>query len=133
MAKIVAGIGTSHVPAIGAASDHGKDRNEYYKPLFDGYDPAREWIKRVDPDVVILVYNDHASAFSVEVINTFVLGVAEHYGVRAAPKPSIAIRSDQRCWALETLLRLQPPLRQGLVPDGAVSPRARSTGAGADL
>jgi protocatechuate 4,5-dioxygenase beta chain len=79
MAKIVAGVGTSHVPTIGAASDNGKDRNDYFKPLFDGYDPAREWIRKIKPDVVILVYNDHASAFSVELINTFVLGVADGY------------------------------------------------------
>lgn len=92
MARIVAGVGTSHVPAIGAASDHGKDRNEYFKPLFDGYDPAREWIAKVNPDLVFLIYNDHASAFSVELINTFVLGVAdeyqpadEGYGPRAVP------------------------------------------------
>lgn len=79
MARIVAGVGTSHVPAIGAASDHGKDRNEYFKPLFDGYDPAREWLANINPDLVFLIYNDHASAFSVELINTFVLGVANEY------------------------------------------------------
>jgi protocatechuate 4,5-dioxygenase beta chain len=31
------------------------------------------------PDVVILVYNDHASAFSLEVIPTFALGCAEEF------------------------------------------------------
>ena len=92
MARIVAGVGTSHVPAIGAASDHRKDQNDYFKPLFDGYIPAREWIKEVNPDVVLLIFNDHASAFSVEVMNTFVLGVAdgynpadEGYGARKVP------------------------------------------------
>ncbi len=99
MAKIVAGVGTSHVPAIGAASDHAKDRNEYFKPLFDGYDPAREWISKVNPDVVILVYNDHACAFSVEVVNTFVLGVAEKYepadeGYGPRPVPHIEGHAD---------------------------------------
>ena len=92
MAKLVAGVCTSHVPSIGAASDNGKDQDPYYKPLFDGYGPAREWIKEVKPDVILLVYNDHASAFSVELINTFVLGCAdvfrpadEGYGRRKVP------------------------------------------------
>jgi len=92
MARIVAGVGTSHVPAIGAASDNGKDQNDYFKPLFDGYGPARDWIKKINPDVIILVFNDHAHAFSIELINTFVLGVAdgfspadEGYGPRKVP------------------------------------------------
>jgi protocatechuate 4,5-dioxygenase beta chain len=31
------------------------------------------------PDVIILVYNDHASAFSLEIIPTFALGCAEEF------------------------------------------------------
>ena len=42
MARILAGLGTSHVPAIGAAMDLGKTEEPYWKPLFDGYGPARE-------------------------------------------------------------------------------------------
>lgn len=93
MAKIIAGVGTSHIPSIGAASDKGIDRNEYYKPLFDGYDYAREWMKKLDPDIVFLVYNDHGNSFTLELINSFVLGVAdtfdaadEGYGPRAIPQ-----------------------------------------------
>ena len=92
MGKIIAGIGTSHVPAIGAAMDRGKANEPYWKPLFDGYLPAREWMKNNKPDVAIIVYNDHASAFSLELISTFTLGVAdeflpadEGYGPRAVP------------------------------------------------
>jgi len=92
MASITAGIGTSHVPAIGAAMDHGKTQEDYWKPLFDGYEPAREWLKDNPPDVAIVVYNDHASAFSLETISTFLLGVAprfqpadEGYGPRQVP------------------------------------------------
>ncbi|MBL4786299.1 MAG: protocatechuate 3,4-dioxygenase [Cohaesibacteraceae bacterium] len=79
MARIIGGVGTSHVPALGAASDHNKHDEPYWKPLFDGLGPARKWIEKAKPDVVILVFNDHASAFSVELINTFVLGVADDY------------------------------------------------------
>lgn len=92
MGKIIAGIGTSHVPAIGAAMDKGKTNEPYWKPLFDGYLPARAWMKAHKPDVAIIIYNDHASAFSLELIPTFTLGVAdeflpadEGYGPRAVP------------------------------------------------
>jgi len=92
MADLFAGIGTSHVPAIGAAIDHGKTQEPYWKPLFDGYGPVRDWMVEEKPDVVILVYNDHASAFSLEMIPTFALGVAdefppadEGYGPRKVP------------------------------------------------
>lgn len=92
MTRLVGGVGTSHVPAIGAAVDHGKTREPYWKPLFDGYAKAREWMAEVKPDVAIIVYNDHASAFSLELIPTFLIGVAdefspadEGYGPRNVP------------------------------------------------
>ena len=79
MAKITAGLATSHVPAIGAALDLGVTQEPYWKPLFDGYLPAQQWIKDKKPDVVVLVYNDHASAFSLQSIPTFAIGVAEEF------------------------------------------------------
>jgi protocatechuate 4,5-dioxygenase beta chain len=92
MAEIVAGIGTSHVPAIGAAIDRGITGDEYWSPLFDGYQPARQWMEELAPDAAIVVYNDHASAFSLELIPTFAIGVApqfppadEGYGPRKVP------------------------------------------------
>ena len=101
MACIVAGLATSHVPAIGAAIDQGKTDEPYWKPLFDGYVPAREWLAEVAPDVVVLVYNDHGTALSLEVIPTFAIGVAtefapadEGWGPRPVPvvkgSPSLA-------------------------------------------
>jgi len=79
VAKLVAGVGTSHVPAIGAAIDLGKTQEPYWQPLFKGYEPARKWLAEHRPDVIILVYNDHASAFSLEMIPTFALGCAEAF------------------------------------------------------
>lgn len=79
MAKITSGVGTSHVPGIGAAIDKGMTEQDYWKPLIDGYKPAREWIEKEKPDVCIIVYNDHASAFSLEMIPTFAIGVADEY------------------------------------------------------
>lgn len=79
MARIVAGVGTSHVPAIGVALDLGKSGEPYWKPIFDGYEPSKKWLEEVAPDVVILVYNDHGTAFSLDVVPTFALGINDHY------------------------------------------------------
>jgi protocatechuate 4,5-dioxygenase beta chain len=79
MARITAGIATSHIPALGAASDLGKTGEDYWKPAFAGYDWTRKWQAGQKPDVVILVYNDHASAFDMKIIPTFAIGCAEEF------------------------------------------------------
>lgn len=79
MARITAGVATSHVPAIGAALDLGKTAEPYWQPVFAGYEASKRWIAKEKPDVVILVYNDHASAFSLELIPTFAIGCAEEF------------------------------------------------------
>src|SRR5260370_42598946 len=79
VADIIAGVATSHVPAIGAAIDLGKTQEAYWAPLFKGYEASKKWIAEVKPDVIILVYNDHASAFSLEIIPTFALGCAAEF------------------------------------------------------
>ncbi len=81
MARIIAGVACSHVPAIGAAIDLGKTREPYWVPLFKGFERSKQWMAETRPDVVILVYNDHASAFSLEVIPTFALGCAEEFPI----------------------------------------------------
>ncbi|HWL04698.1 MAG TPA: class III extradiol dioxygenase subunit beta [Xanthobacteraceae bacterium] len=81
MAKIVAGVGTSHVPAIGAALDLGKTEEPYWKRVFAGYEFSKKWMEELKPDVAIIVFNDHATAFSVDVIPTFALGCAEEYQI----------------------------------------------------
>jgi protocatechuate 4,5-dioxygenase beta chain len=79
MARITAGVATSHVPAIGAAIDNRKTDTDYWQPLFAGYEPSKLWMAAHTPDVVILVYNDHASAFSLDIVPTFAIGCADHY------------------------------------------------------
>ena len=81
MARITASVYTSHVPAIGAALDLGKAEEPYWEPLFKGYQPSKQWMKEAKPDVVFLVFNDHATAFSLEMIPTFAIGTAAHYKV----------------------------------------------------
>ena len=92
MSRITASVYTSHVPAIGAAIDQGKTEEAYWKPVFAGYRFSKQWIQAEQPDVIFLVYNDHATAFSLELIPTFALGLAaefspadEGYGPRPVP------------------------------------------------
>ncbi|OJX68357.1 class III extradiol dioxygenase subunit beta [Magnetospirillum sp. 64-120] len=79
MARITSSVYTSHVPAIGVAMDLGKTEEPYWRPLFAGYEPSRRWMAENTPDVVFLVYNDHANAFSLDLIPTFAIGCAEHF------------------------------------------------------
>lgn len=79
MASITASVYTSHVPAIGAALDLGKSGDDYWKPLFAGYEPSKAWFKDNTPDVIFLVYNDHATAFSLDMIPTFAIGCGAEY------------------------------------------------------
>ena len=93
MAKITASVYTSHVPAIGAALDLGKTHEPYWQKVFAGYEYSKQWMKENTPDVIFLVFNDHATAFSLEMIPTFAIGTAAEYtpadegwGPRPVPK-----------------------------------------------
>lgn len=79
MARIVAGVGTSHVPAVGAALDQGRTAEAYWAPVFQGYEWSKRWMAEQRPDVAIVVYNDHATAFSLDLIPTFAIGCAEGF------------------------------------------------------
>ena len=79
MARISASVYTSHVPAIGAALDLGKSGEPYWQPVFKGYEPSKEWMRTHTPDVIFLVYNDHATAFSLDLIPTFAIGCAAEF------------------------------------------------------
>ena len=81
MARVTAGVTTSHVPAVGAAIDNGKTQEPYWAPVFAGYDFAKEWFKQNCPDVVVLVYNDHATAFSLDIVPTFAIGCAAEFPI----------------------------------------------------
>ncbi|MBZ0143099.1 MAG: protocatechuate 3,4-dioxygenase [Rhodocyclaceae bacterium] len=79
MARITASVYTSHVPAIGAALDLGKTGEPYWQKVFSGYEFSKAWLKENTPDVIFLVYNDHATAFSLEMIPTFAIGCAAEF------------------------------------------------------
>jgi protocatechuate 4,5-dioxygenase beta chain len=77
--RITASVYTSHVPAIGAAMDLGKTHEPYWQNVFTGYEASRAWMADNTPDVVFLVYNDHATAFSLDLIPTFAIGTGATY------------------------------------------------------
>jgi protocatechuate 4,5-dioxygenase beta chain len=81
LAEIIWGLATSHVPSIGAAMDGHKTEDSYWKPLFDGYAPARAWMAEHTPDVAIVVYNDHANAIDLNLVPTFAIGTADSFTV----------------------------------------------------
>jgi protocatechuate 4,5-dioxygenase, beta chain len=79
VARIIAGVGSSHVPAIGAAIDNKQTEEPYWKRVFSGFERSKAWMEKTKPDVAIVVFNDHASAFSVEIVPTFALGCAAEF------------------------------------------------------
>ena len=109
MARITAGITTSHVPAIGRAIDTASTDSDYWAPVFAGYRWTEAWAKEERPDVVILVYNDHASAFSLELIPTFAIGCADEFaiadeGFGPRPVPTVIGHADLACHLAQSLI-----------------------------
>lgn len=79
MAKIVGGMTTSHVPAIGGAMAKGIQNEPYWKPFFDGFLPVRQWLADVKPDIAVVFYNDHGLNFFLDKMPTFAVGAASQY------------------------------------------------------
>ena len=109
MARVTAGLTTSHIPAVGAAIDLGKTEEPYWKPLFAGYEWTKAWAADERPDVVILVYNDHASAFTPELVPTFALGCADEFqpadeGYGPRPVPVVRGRADLAAHLAQSLI-----------------------------
>lgn len=79
MAKVIGGLFTSHVPAIGGAIQRGAQGESYWKPFFEAWPPVREWLGQQEPDVVVMFYNDHGLNFFLDKMPTFAVGAADHY------------------------------------------------------
>lgn len=82
MAKVVGGLTTSHIPAVGNAIAKQLFDDPYWKPFFDGYPPVHEWLARVKPDIAIVLYNDHGLNFFLDKMPTFSVGAAFEYSNR---------------------------------------------------
>lgn len=92
MAQIVAGLACSHAPSIAHAYDHNLTEQRAWKPLFDGFQRAHEWLMAQNPDVLVVVYNDHIDQYFYDAWPTFSIGIAEQFpisdegmGARAFP------------------------------------------------
>lgn len=110
MAHVSASVYTSHVPAIGAALDHGRADEPYWQPLFAGYEPSKAWIRDHTPDVIFLVFNDHATAFSLEMIPTFAIGTAASFAVAdegwgPRPVPDVAGHPDLAAHVAQSVIQ----------------------------
>ena len=110
MAKITASVYTSHVPAIGAALDLKKDHEPYWQPLFKGYEKSKQWMKDNKPDVIFLVFNDHATAFDLSMIPTFAIGCADSYtpadeGYGARPVPVVKGHPELACHIAHSVIQ----------------------------
>ncbi len=79
MAKIIGGLTTSHIPAVGNAIANELFEEPYWKPFFDGYPPIREWLDKHKPDIAINIYNDHGLGFFLDKMPTFAIGAAHEY------------------------------------------------------
>ena len=79
MARIIGGVGTTHVPALGKAIADGKQSDPYWKPFFDGFDAVHRWLDRERPDIVVAFYNDHGLNFFLDKLPTFAIGAAAEY------------------------------------------------------
>jgi protocatechuate 4,5-dioxygenase, beta chain len=79
MAKLVGGLGTSHVPSIGVALDKGLRETPDWKPFFDGYVQGQDWVREQKPDIAVVIFNDHGNSFFLDRVPTFALGCAPIY------------------------------------------------------
>ena len=109
MAEIVAGLCTSHVPLLGRVIDGGRTEEPYWKPIFEGYEPTRKWLADLKPDVMIVIYNDHANGFSFKYTPTFAIGCAEEFqpadeGAGRRHVPVVQGHSALACHITESLV-----------------------------
>lgn len=109
MGKVVGGIGLSHVPSVGPAYDRGKQQDPAWKPLFDAYVPVRDWLRKLEPDIAIVVYNDHVAEFPFDKYPTFALGAADSYaiadeGFGTRPLPEVSGDAEFSTHLVESLI-----------------------------
>jgi protocatechuate 4,5-dioxygenase, beta chain len=101
MARIIGGIGTTHVPSIGKAIADGKQNDPYWRPFFAGFDHVRKWLAREKPDIAVVFSNDHGLNFFLDKMPTFAVGAASEY------------RNEDEGWGI--------PVSQSAVGDAALS------------
>ncbi|HYW03624.1 MAG TPA: gallate dioxygenase [Gammaproteobacteria bacterium] len=97
MARIIGGIGTSHVPTIGVAYDKGRQDERAWQPLFEGYKAVAGWLAEQEPDALVFFYNDHCTTLFFDCYPTFALGVGERFQIAdegAGQRPLPPLKGD---------------------------------------
>jgi protocatechuate 4,5-dioxygenase beta chain len=79
MARIIGGVGTTHVPSIGKAIADGLQNDPYWSPFFNGFHEVHRWLAREKPDVAVVFSNDHGLNFFLDKMPTFAVGAASEY------------------------------------------------------
>jgi protocatechuate 4,5-dioxygenase beta chain len=79
MARIIGGVGTTHVPSIGKAIAEHKEKDPYWSPFFNGFETVHRWLARAKPDMAIVFYNDHGLNFFLDKLPTFAVGASNEY------------------------------------------------------
>ena len=127
MATLLGGLGTSHVPSIGMAIDRGVAGTPDWKALFDGYEPAKAWVREQRPDLAIVIFNDHGNSFFLDKVPTFAVGCAEAYapideGFGKPPFPDFEGHRDFSWHLVDTLVesRFDPMICQEIEVDHGI-------------
>jgi len=81
MAKIIGAVASSHTPTIGFALDQKKQNDPVWAPIFEAYKPVQSWLAEKEPDVMILIANDHVTSFFFDHYSHFTLGVGDSWAV----------------------------------------------------
>lgn len=124
MARVIGGIGTSHIPQVGVAFDRHLQETPEWREFFAGYVPAQRWLERHRPDVAIVVYNDHGADLFIDKMPTFAVGVADRYppgdeGWGPRPLPAAHGDPDLAWHIVESLVEneFDPMIAQELAVD----------------
>lgn len=81
MARIIGGLAVSHTPTIGFAVDHEKQHEAAWAPIFESFEPIKQWLVEKQPDVLFYIFNDHVTSFFFDHYGAFSLGVDDKYEV----------------------------------------------------
>jgi gallate dioxygenase len=79
MARIIAGIAASHSPTIGFAKDTQDASDPAWADVFRVFEPLQKWVEERQPDVLLIIYNDHITSFFFDHYSPFALGVDDQY------------------------------------------------------
>lgn len=81
MARVIGGFGISHTPSMGMEYDRGMANgfSPAWQKWFDGTRPVKQWLAKMAPDRLVIIYNDHLNHFDFAAYPTLAIGVADEF------------------------------------------------------